>query len=86
MDFSDKLAALCAKEVTEGRGDADRMSEMLERLSHALGMVVAEISRGQPRDLDSLMPAVEAYIHAGAVDHAPFARAMAEIRSGKAKG
>lgn len=83
MDFADKLAAICAKEITEGRGDPDRISAMLERLSHSLGMVVAEVGRGQPRDIDDVMEAVEAFIHAGAVDHAPLARMMAELRGGK---
>ena len=82
MDFSDKLAALCAKEVTEARGDADRMSEMLERLSRVLGVTIAEVAHGNPRGVDSLMPAVEAYIHEGAVDHAPRARLMARVRNG----
>lgn len=75
-DFENKIGALVAKELTASHGDSDRLGAMIESVARLLGLVVAVSCRGQPEAIDEIMVGVEDYVHAEAVNKAPFAKMM----------
>lgn len=82
-DFSEALAALCAKEQSAANGDADRMGVMIERLSAVLGFTIALAARGRPDGIDTMIEGATGYAHREAVAKAPLARFMAEMSAHK---
>lgn len=47
-DFADRLSALVAMEMSQAHGDADRMAEVLERLTASVGFTIAIMAGGRP--------------------------------------
>lgn len=81
--FTDALGVLCSKELTQADGNAERMGVMIERLAAALGFTIAIAARGRPDGIDEMMQGAEGYAHRAAVEKAPLARFMAEMRDHK---
>ena len=79
-DFADKLAALTSIEASEAHGDAERMGVMVERLAAALGFTVAMACRGNGPAMDEMLAGAEGYAHSEAVEKAPLARFMSEMK------
>ena len=79
-EFGDRLAALCSREASAARGDAERSAAMIERLASSLGFAVAVAAGGDPRVIDEMLTGAEGYAHQEAVAKAPFARFVAELR------
>lgn len=79
-DFADRLAALCAHELSEARNDAERPGQMIERLGNALGMTIAHAAGGNGGMIDQMCEGAEGYVYRAAVDHAPLAVFMGECR------
>ena len=71
--FADRLSALVSGEMVAAKRDPDRMAEVVERLSAALGFSVALMARGDAKAIDELMTGAEAYAHSEAVEKAPLA-------------
>lgn len=68
--FVAELTELCAREILEARGDPDRQAQMVERLAHILGVIVAHAALGDGSAIDKLICAAEAHAHAAAVEMA----------------
>ncbi len=80
MDFSEKLAALCAIELAHARRDPDRMGAMIERLCASLGLTISVAGNGTAQGIDGFMSGVEGYVHAEAVAQSKLAAFLAECR------
>lgn len=67
-DFGEKLGGLCAKEVSAGRDDNDRMAEVIERLTHSLAFTIAVHGEGDPATIDKLIEGAVSYLYECATD------------------
>lgn len=74
-DFADKLAVLCALEMSYARRDNERMGVMIERLCNSLGMTLAVACAASGKPVDDLIMGCEGYIHTSAVSYGPIAKA-----------
>ena len=79
--FSDKLAVLVSMSAKEA--DAEHMGMMIERLAAALGFTIALAAHGDGKAIDQLLAGAEGYAHREAVEKAPFARFMSEMKRHK---
>lgn len=75
--FADDLVDLVAREAGLGRHDPDRMADMIERLSAALGFTIAIACKGDPQAIDTMMQGAEAYAHSEAVAKSAILRRVA---------
>lgn len=82
-DFASKLASLVSMSAKDG--DADHMGMMIERLAAALGFTIAIAARGDGDAIDTMIAGAEAYAHAEAVEKAPLARFMADMKNARTK-
>lgn len=82
-NFTDALGALCSREMAIAANSPERMGVMIERLAAALGFTIAVAARGRPDGIDQMMEGAEGYAHREAVEKAPLARFMAEMRDHK---
>jgi hypothetical protein len=83
--FEEKLSAICAKELAEGKGDPNRMAAMYERLSNSLGFTICNIAEGDPKRIDDLLAASENYVAEASAEHQKFAAFMARVKHGTAQ-
>ncbi|MDQ0506009.1 hypothetical protein [Xanthobacter agilis] len=74
--FSDRLAVVIAEQASHARRDPALYAEMIERLSHALGLTIAMAARGDGRRIDVLIEGATSHAHAEAVAWAPLAQVM----------
>lgn len=78
QDFTGKLAALVSFEAKNSA--PEDLVLVIERLATALGFTIALAARGNGAVIDELLTGAEGYAHQEAVEKAPFARFMAELK------
>ena len=61
-DFGERLSLLVSSELPHARRDVHRLSLMIERLSAALGLVIAVGARGNVTDAETLAEGSRHYI------------------------
>jgi len=79
-DFTTKLSVLTSRELSEGKGDPDRMAEMFERLLNSAGFTIAMMAGGDKKAMDQLLAGAESYLYEAAASHAPMAKLMAGMK------
>lgn len=79
-NFEAALTGLCSKEAADAHGDPERMGVMIERLAASLGFTVAMAARGNGKAIDEMLEGATGYAHREAVEKAPFARFMSEMK------
>ena len=78
MKFQDALSGICAKELADAHGDADRIGAMIERLASSLAFTIAMASGGDLRRMEELLQGAEGYMTATASGHARLGSFMAK--------
>lgn len=69
VPFGDRLSGLCAMELAAAHGDAERIGEMIERLTNSLSFTIAIAARGNPKGMDEMLKGVESYLYESATSH-----------------
>lgn len=69
VPFQDRLSGLCAIELAGAHGDADRIGEMIERLTNSLAFTVAIATGGDPKAMDEMLKGIESYLYESATSH-----------------
>ena len=82
-DFATKLDVLTSAELSAGRCDPERLSDMIEKLSRSLGFTIAVAAGGDPRGIDTLAIGCSEYVHGEAVSKAPMARVLTSALGGQ---
>jgi hypothetical protein len=77
IEFGDKLSALCAMELADAHGDADRIGAMIERLTNAVAFTVAIAARGDPKGMETMLQGAESYLYEAASGHGKMGKFMA---------
>jgi hypothetical protein len=77
-EFGDALASLCSREMLKARGNAGRVADMVERLSHCLSFTIAVGSNGDDEVAKNLLSGVEFYLYEGTTGLVPMAKAIKE--------
>ena len=80
MDFASKLSGLVALEMSEKHSDVDGMANVLERLLHSVGFVIAIMGRGDPGTVDRLCTGAEHYLVECATGGAQVGKMLAAAR------
>ncbi|WP_375414393.1 hypothetical protein [uncultured Bradyrhizobium sp.] len=76
VSFGDRLAGLCAIELSAAKGDPDRAAAMIERLLNSLAFTIAVASRGDPKGIGEMLQGAESYLYEAAADHQKVAGAL----------
>ena len=76
LKFMDRLSAICALELSDAHGDADRIGEMIERLTNSLAFTIAIAGNGDPKQVETLLRGAESYLYQAATSHAKIAQFM----------
>jgi hypothetical protein len=61
-EFSDKLSAMCSKELVLARRDPERMAEMIEALANVAGLAISIGSGGDAKVAQELTDGFENYM------------------------
>jgi hypothetical protein len=65
--FSEQLASLLSREVTQARKDPERLAEMIERLANALAFTISIGAWGDRELAQKLLTAAECYLYESSV-------------------
>lgn len=74
-EFGAALASLCSREMIKSKGDAERVADMVERLSYCLSFTIAVGSNGDDEVAKQLLTGVESYLYDGTIGIMPLAKA-----------
>src|SRR5690242_7643195 len=80
LDFGDRLAALCAFELSQARGTPERLSAMIERLVNSLSFTVSIAAGGDPGRINRLLEGARNYLDEAAADHAKIGAFLKEVK------